>query len=198
MADSRTNPKVDAYFANATKWREELEELRRILLECDVTEELKWRQPCYTFEGSNIAILQAFNDSCDLMFFKGALLKDTAGVLQDRGPNTRSARMIRFTDPEDVAEMEPIIKACVSEAIEIEKCGREVDFKQDAELEYPDELQRKFQEMPEFKNAFEQLTPGRQRGYALYFSEAKQAKTRESRIEKHMQKILDGKGLNDR
>jgi uncharacterized protein YdeI (YjbR/CyaY-like superfamily) len=193
-----TNPKVDEFISKSPKWQEELERLRSIVLASGLTEELKWRQPCYSFQGSNIAILGGFKEYCALSFFKGALLKDPQSVLDAPGENTQSARLIRFTSVEEVAAMEPIVKAYIEEAIEVETAGLKVDFKETSEYSMPEELRTKFGENPAFKAAFEALTPGRQRGYLLHFSQPKQSKTREARIEKNIQRILDGKGLQDR
>ena len=192
------NPKVDDFVNNAKKWQEEYVELRRIILECDLTEDFKWKHPCYTFEDNNIVLIHGFKDYCAILFFKGALITDAIGVLVQQTENTQAARQLRFTDVEEIVEMEPIIKAYIKEAIEAEKSGLQVEFKETSEFSVPAEFQNKLDEMPELKTAFEALTPGRQRAYLLYFSQAKQSKTREARIEKHMEKILSGKGLNDR
>jgi uncharacterized protein YdeI (YjbR/CyaY-like superfamily) len=191
------NPKVDGYIGKNKKWQEELEKLRTIVLDCGLTEEVKWKVPCYTFENSNIVLIHVFKEYCALLFIKGALLKDPIGILIQQTKNTQAARQIRFTNVEEIVEMEPILKAYINEAIEVEKAGLEVDFKETSEFTIPEELQNKFDEIPALKTAFEALTPGRQRGYILYFSSAKQSKTRASRVEKYMQQILDGKGLND-
>lgn len=190
------NSKVDAYFSNAKKWREELKKLRRIVLACQLTEELKWGKPCYTFQDSNIVIIIGFKQYCSLLFCKGALLKDSHGILIKPGESTQAARQIRFTNVREVVKMEPILKAYLREAIEAEKAGLKVTFKKNPEP-IPGELQSKLDEIPALKAAFEALTPGRQRAYILYFSAAKQSKTRESRVEKCMRQILKGKGLND-
>lgn len=191
------NPKVDAYLSKAEKWRKELEKLRTIILDCDLTEELKWGSPCYAFQKHNVVILGELKEYCVVGFFKGALLKDANGVLMKPGKNTRAARMMRFSNIQEIVEMEPILKAYIHEAIELEKAGLKVDFKKTRKLDIPEELQNKLDEFPALKTAFEALTPGRQRGYILHFSAPKQSRTRESRIEKSIQKILDGKGLND-
>jgi uncharacterized protein YdeI (YjbR/CyaY-like superfamily) len=190
------NPKVDAFLDRATKWREEMEALRKIALGCGLTEELKWGKPCYTFEESNVVIIQGFKESCALLFCKGALLSDPEGLLEKPGESTQAARRIRFTDVRQVAKLKPILKARIQEAIEVEKAGLEVDFKKSPKP-IPAELQAKFKEVPAFKKAFHALTPGRQRAYTLHFSSAKQAETRSSRIEKCMPRILEGKGLVD-
>ena len=190
------NPEVDGYLRKARKWQEEFKKLRRIILDCQLTEELKWGKPCYTFQKSNIVILQGFKDFCALLFCKGALLNDANGILEKPGENTQAARQIRFTTVREIVEMEPILKAYICEAIEAEKAGLKVNYKKNPEP-IPEELQNKLDEIPALKTAFDALTPGRQRGYILYFSAPKQSKTRESRIEKCMQQILNGKGLND-
>ena len=192
------NPKVDEYLSKAKKWQEEMGKLRMICLDCQLTEELKWNHPSYTYQKSIVVIIGAFKEYCALSFFKGALLKDPNGILVKPGENTQAVRMIRFTDVREIVEMEPTLKAYIYEAIEVEKAGLKVDFKQKKELVFPDELLTKFDENPALKTAFEALTPGRQRAYVLYCSAAKQSKTRESRVEKCMPRILDGKGLNDR
>ena len=191
------NPKVDAYLAKAKKWRKEFEKLRTVLLGCDLTEELKWGKPCYMFEKSNVAILQGFKDTCALMFFKGALLKDTKGILERPGENSQAARRIPFTSVEQIARLESVLRAYIKEAIKAEKAGLEVKLKNITEHEVPEEFQNKLKQNAALKSAFRALTPGRQRAYLMYFSSAKQSKTRESRMEKCMPKILQGKGLND-
>jgi uncharacterized protein YdeI (YjbR/CyaY-like superfamily) len=192
------NPKVDFFFNKAKQWQKEFEELRRILLNCELTEELKWGVPCYTFEDHNIVLIHGFKDYCAVLFFKGVLLKDEIGVLVQQTENVQATRQIRFTDVEEIVEMETIIKAYVNEAIEVEKAGLKVEYKETTEFNMPQEFQNKLDQLPELKTAFEALTPGRQRAYLLYFSSAKQSKTREARVEKYKQQILDGKGLNDR
>lgn len=191
------NPNVDDYLSKVKKWQEELGKLRTIVLDCQLTEELKWKQPCYTYENRNIVIISGFKEYCLLGFFNGALLKDTEGILSKPGENTQAGRQIRFTNVQEIVEMEPILKAYIYEAIEVEKAGLKVNFKQTAEFNIPEEFQNKLDATPSLKTAFEALTPGRQRAYLLYFSEPKQSKTRESRVEKCMQQILNGKGLND-
>jgi len=198
MTESRTNPKVDAYFSTVKKWQEEFEKLRRIVLDCPLTEELKWGNPCYTFQGKNIVLMHGFKEYCALLFFKGALLDDANGILIQQTENTQSARQIRFTDVQEIVTMEPILKAYIDQAIEIEKAGLEVNLKKTTEFIIPEEFQRQLEALPALKTAFEALTPGRQRAYLLYFAAPKQSKTRESRVEKYRQRILDGKGLNDR
>ena len=191
------NPKVDQYLRRAKKWQKEMEKLRRISLGCGLTEELKWGKPCYTFQNSNIVLIHGFKEYCALLFFKGALLKDAKGILVQQTENVQAARQIRFTNVREIGKMEPILKAYIKEAIEVEKTGLKVDYKKTADFAIPEEFQNKLDEIPALKTAFGTLTPGRQRGYVLYFSAPKQSKTRESRIEKCMQQILDGKGLND-
>ena len=195
---NRMNPKVDFFFNKAQKWQEEYEKLRMIVLDCGLTEELKWGKPCYTFQNSNIVLIHGFKEYCALLFHKGALLKDPDGILIQQTKNVQSARQIRFTSVQEIIEMEPILKAYILEAIDVEKAGLEVEFKKTTEFTFPEEFINELEEVPGLQDAFDALTPGRQRGYILYFSAAKQSKTRESRIEKCMQKILDGKGLNDR
>ena len=198
MAKSRMNPKVDVYLSKAKKWQEEMEKLRMIILDCQLTEELKWGKPCYAFQKSNIVIIQGFKEYCALLFFKGVLLNDPNGILKKTGENTQVGRQIRFTNVREIVEMEPILKAYIYEAIEVEKAGLKVNFKKNTELIIPEEFQNKLDEIPALKTAFDALTPGRQRAYIFYFSAPKQSKTRESRVEKSMKQILKGKGLNDR
>jgi len=193
---NRLNPKVDGYLRKAKKWQKELAKLRMIVLDCPLTEEVKWRNPCYTFQKSNIVLIHAFKEYCALLFFKGALLKDAKSILIRPG-NMQAARQIRFTNVQEIAEMEPVLKAYIHEAIEVEKAGLKVKFKKTAEFAVPEEFQNKLDEIPALKTAFAALTPGRQRAYILYFSAAKQSKTRESRVEKCRRQILNGKGLND-
>jgi len=194
---NRTNPKVDFYFNKAEKWQEEIKKLRTIILDCQLTEELKWGVPCYTFQNSNIALIHVFKEYCAILFVKGALLKDTNGILIQQTENVQAARQIRFTNVREIVEMEPILKAYISEAVEVEKAGLKVNYKKATEFAVPEEFINKLEEVPGLQDAFEALTPGRQRAYLLYFSAPKQSKTRESRIEKCLQQILDGKGLND-
>ena len=194
---NRTNPKVDFYFTKAEKWQEEFQKLRTIILDCPLTEELKWGQPCYTFQKRNIVLIHGFKEYCALLFFKGALLKDADGILIQQTENVQAARQIRFTDVREIVQMEPILKAYLHEAIEVEKAGLKVKLKKTSEFAIPEEFQKKLDALPALKTAFAALTPGRQRAYIFYFSAAKQSKTRESRVEKCMQQILKGKGLND-
>jgi len=191
------NPKVDGYLRKSKKWQEELQKLRMILLGCQLTEEVKWRVPCYTFQERNIVILGRFKKCCVLSFVKGALLHDASGILVKPGENTQAARVIRFTNVQQIVEMEPILKAYIYEAIEVEKAGLKVKFKKIAEMKLPEEFQNKLDEIPALKTAFDALTPGRQRAYILYFSAPKQAKTRGSRVEKCMRQILNGLGIDD-
>ena len=194
---NRMNRKVDFYFSKAKKWQEELEQLRMIVLDCGLTEELKWGVPCYTFQKSNIVLIHVFKEYCAVLFFKGALLKDAEGILVQQTENVQAARQLRFTSVRQVVKMKPILKAYIYEAIEVEKAGLKVNFKKTREFKSPEEFQNKLDEIPALKTAFYALTPGRQRAYLLYFSQPKQSKTRQSRVEKCMQRILNGNGLND-
>jgi len=191
------NPKVDFFFTKAQKWQAEFEKLRTIILDCGLTEELKWGQPCYTFQKSNIVLIHGFKEYCAVLFMKGALLQDTEGILIQQTENVQAARQIRFTNVREIIKMEPILKAYIHEAIELEKAGLKVPLKKSTEFKVPDEFQNKLDKIPALKTAFDGLTPGRQRAYLLYFSAPKQSKTRELRIEKSMPQILNGKGLND-
>jgi uncharacterized protein YdeI (YjbR/CyaY-like superfamily) len=191
------NPKVDGYLRKSKKWQEELEKLRMIILDCQLTEELKWGKPCYTFQKSNIVVIIPLKEYCALMFCKGALLNDANGILIKPGENTQAGRWIKFTNVREIVEMETILKAYIYEAIEVEKAGLKVNYKKTSEFIIPEEFQNKLDEIPALKTAFDALTPGRQRAYILYFSAPKQSKTRESRVEKCMQQILNGKGLDD-
>jgi uncharacterized protein YdeI (YjbR/CyaY-like superfamily) len=194
---NKTNPKVDGFLRKSKLWQDELRKLRKIVLDTPLTEEVKWRHPCYTFENRNIVIMGRFKESCVLTFVKGALLKDPKRILDKPGENTQVARVIRFTSVKRVVELEPVLKAYIKEAIEVEKAGLKVTLKKISEFTIPQELQAKFDEIPTLKTAFNALTPGRQRAYLLHFSAAKQSKTRESRIQKCVQQILRGKGLDD-
>jgi uncharacterized protein YdeI (YjbR/CyaY-like superfamily) len=195
------NPKVDWYFSKAKKWQKELEQLRMIVLDCHLTEELKWGCPCYTFQKSNIVLIHVFKDYCALLFFKGALLKDKKGILVQQTENVQAARQIRFTPAKggirEIVKMKRTLKAYIYEAIEVEEAGLKVPLKKTTEFNMPEEFENKLKKIPALKEAFYALTPGRQRGYLLYFSSAKQSKTRELRVEKYTQQILDGKGLED-
>jgi uncharacterized protein YdeI (YjbR/CyaY-like superfamily) len=197
MRGGKMDRKVDVVLRKSKRWQGELQQLRRILLDCGLTEALKWRQPCYTYQDSNVVIMGGFKEYCALSFFKGALLKDPKGILIQPGENTQSARMIRFTHVREIAEMEPILKSYVHEAIAVEEAGLKVEFKKITEFAIPEELQARLDESRALKTAFDALTPGRRRAYIMHFSAAKQSKTRESRIDKCVPRILDGKGLND-
>jgi len=198
MTMSRMNPKVDAFLKSAERWQEELKQLRTLLLDCELTEELKWGKPCYTYQGGSVVIIQPFKAYCALLFFKGALLADPAGILVKTGPNTEAGRQIRFTDVQEIVAKEAIVKAYVQAAIAVEKAGLKVPIKKASELKIPEEFQTKLKERPALKTAFNALTPGRQRSYIFYFSAPKQSKTREARIEKCVRQILKGEGLNER
>lgn len=192
------NPKVDAYLKRAEAWQEEQAKLRMIVLDCGLTEELKWGVPCYTFQKSNVVLIHAFKDYCALLFFKGALLNDMHGILIRQTENVQAARQARFTSVREIVAKESILKTYILEAIEAEKAGLQVALKKTAEYNIPEEFQKKLAGSPALKTAFEALTPGRQRAYLLYFSAPKQSATRIARVEKSLQQILDGKGLNDR
>jgi len=191
------NPTVDFYFTKAKKWQEEIKKLRMIMLHCGLTEELKWGVPCYTFQESNIVLIHTFKEYCALLFIKGALLNDANNILIQQTENVQAARQIRFTDVQEIVEMEAILKAYIYEAIEVEKAGLKVPLKKTTEFTMAEEFKKKLDKIPALKTAFDALTPGRQRAYMLYFSAPKQSKTREARVEKCMQQILNGKGLND-
>ncbi len=191
------NPKVDFFFDKNTKWQKEYEQLRIIILDCGLTEELKWGCPCYTFQKNNIVLIHGFKEYCALLFFKGALLHDAKSVLIQQTENVQAARQIRFTNVREITKMKTTLKAYVYEAIEVEKAGLKVNFKKTSEYNIPEEFQIKLNKHKALKTAFDVLTPGRQRAYIFYFSQPKQSKTRELRVEKCMQQILSGKGLND-
>ena len=191
------NPKVDFYFSKAKKWQVELEQLRMILLDCELSEELKWGVPCYTFQKSNIVLIHVFKEYCAILFFKGALLKDPKRILVQQTENVQAARQIRFSNFREIVKIKTILKAYVNEAIEVKKTGLKVSLKKTTEFNIPIEFQNKLDKIATLKTAFNALTPGRQRGYMLHFSAPKQSKTRASRVEKCMQQILNGKGLND-
>jgi uncharacterized protein YdeI (YjbR/CyaY-like superfamily) len=193
----KRSPEVDGYLSKANRWQEEFEKLRAIILGCGLTEELKWGKPFFTLQKSNVVVIWGFKEHCALGFCKGALLKDANGILVKPGENTQAVRKIRFTNVREIVEMEPILKNYIHEAIEVEKAGLEVKYKETSDFIVPEELKRKLRENPALTTAFKALTPGRQRGYLLYFSAPKQSKTRESRVDKCIQQILDGKGLND-
>ena len=194
---NKRNPKVDAVLRNANKWQEEFETLRTIVLYCGLTEELKWYQPCYTFENKNVVLMHGFKEYCALLFFKGVLLKDAKGILIQQTENVQAARQIRFTNVREIVKMKPILKAYIHEAIEVEKAGLKVKLKKTADFKVPAEFQNNLDEIPALKTAFEALTPGRQRGYIFHFSQPKQSKTREARVERCMARIFKGKGLDD-
>ena len=191
------NPKVDWFFKKASKWQEEYSELRMLILDNGLTEELKWGCPCYTIEKSNIVLIHGFRDYCALLFMQGALLKDAKGILVQQTENVQSARQIRFANIQEILKRKSTIKAYIKEAIEVDKAGLKVELKKTTEYKIPEEFKIVLDDMPELKTTFQSLTPGRQRGYLLYFSAPKQSKTREARIEKYLQQILDGKGLDD-
>jgi uncharacterized protein YdeI (YjbR/CyaY-like superfamily) len=191
------NPKVDAFLRKAKKWPQEFKKLRTIILDCQLTEELKWGTPCYTFQGRNIVLIHGFKEYCALLFFKGALLRDAKRILIQQTENVQAARQVRFSNVREIVELEPVLKAYIYEAMEVEKAGLKVNFKKTAEFRIPEEFQNKLDEIPALKTAFDALTPGRQRAYIFHFSQPKQSKTRESRVGKCMQQILNGKGLND-
>ncbi|MBO9636361.1 MAG: DUF1801 domain-containing protein [Chitinophagaceae bacterium] len=197
MAKSKKDPTVDDFLGRADKWAEEFEKLRAIILDCPVTEELKWGQPCYTWQHHNIVLIHGFKEYCALLFFKGALMNDPEGILVQQSKNVQSARQVRFTHLREITKLAPVLKAYVYEAIEIEKAGLKVKLKESAEFEMAEEFRIRLNKNAKLKKAFEALTPGRQRGYLLYFSSAKQSKTRAERVEKYTKHILNGKGLND-
>jgi len=197
MTNHLNNPKVDAFIDDATKWKEEYKKLREIVSEAELTEELKWGQPCYTLNGANIVLIHGFKEYCALLFMKGALLKDPNGILIQQTPNVQAARQIRFKNISEIISHAEDIKVTIQDAIDVEKKGLEISFKQPEAFEIPEELKLKFYDSPDFKAAFDALTPGRQRAYLLYFAQPKHSKTRIERIEKFVQSILDGKGLND-
>jgi len=191
------NPKVDWFFDKDTKWKKEYEQLRTIVLNCGLDEELKWGCPCYTFEGSNIVLIHGFKEYCALLFFKGALLSDANNILIQQTENVQSARQIRFTNLKEIVKMEKILKAYIYEAIEVEKAGLQVKLKKTSDFKMPEEFQIKLNKNKALKKAFDALTPGRQRAYLFYFSQPKKSKKREERIEKYMQKIIERKGLDN-
>ena len=191
------NPKVDWFFSKDTKWKKEYEKLRTTILDCGLIEELKWGCPCYTFENTNVVLIHGFKEYCALLFFKGALLNDPNGILIQQTKNVQSARQIRFTNVKEIGKMEKILKAYVYEAIEVERAGLKVKLKKTSEYRVPEEFQKQLDKKPALKKAFDGLTPGRQRAYIFYFSQAKLSKTREERVKKYMKQILIGKGLDD-
>jgi uncharacterized protein YdeI (YjbR/CyaY-like superfamily) len=194
---SKTNPKVDVVLSKAKDWQDEFSQLRALILDCGLTEEVKWGAPCYTFESSNIVLIHGFKEYCAILFFKGALLNDPKGILIQQTKNVQAARQIRFTNVREIDKLKTILKAYIREAIEVEKAGLKVTLKKTSDFTIPKEFQRKLDENPTLKASFDALTPGRQRAYLVYFSAPKQSKTRESRVEKYVQQILKGKGLND-
>jgi len=191
------NPKVDWFFAKDTQWQKEYEKLRKIILDCGLTEDLKWGCPCYTFENANIVLIHGFKEYCAFLFFKGALLNDPNGILIQQTKNVQSARQTRFTNVREIVKMEKILKAYVYEAIEVERAGLKVKLKKTSEFKTPEEFQKRLDKSTALKKAFDALTPGRQRAYIFHFSQAKQSKTREARVEKYLKQILAGKGLDD-
>ena len=191
------NPEVDKFLSRSKKWQEEFEKLRMIILECGLTEELKWGVPCYTFQNRNIVLIHGFKEYCAILFVKGALLNDAKNILIRQTQNVQAARQIRFTNVREIIKLKSILKTYIYEAIEVEKAGLKVNLKKTSDYLIPEEFQNKLDKIPALKTAFYALTPGRQRAYLFYFSQAKQSKIRESRIEKHLQQILNGKGLND-
>jgi len=194
---NETNPAVDWFFDKATKWQKEYEKLRTLILGCGLTEELKWGCPCYQFEGTNIVLIHGFKEYCAVLFFKGALLADADGILIQQTPNVQSARQARFTNVQEIVRKERILKAYIYEAIEVERAGLKVNLKKTSDFKVPEEFQKKLDKNAGLKKAFNELTPGRQRAYIFYFSQPKQSKTRESRVEKYVKQILKGKGLDD-
>lgn len=198
MSAKKLNPKVDSFISKSKNWKNEIEAVRHILLDCGLTEEIKWGQPCYLFENNNIVIIQAFKQYFALGFFKGALIKDSKNLLTAPGENSQAMRQFRISDVNEINYSKSILINYINEAIAIEKNGLKIEFKKNTELSFPEEFQKKLEENPDLKTAFEALTPGRQRAYNLYFSAPKQSKTRESRIEKYIERILCGKGINDR
>jgi uncharacterized protein YdeI (YjbR/CyaY-like superfamily) len=194
---NKTNPKVDAFLSKQKNWKDEFEKLRTIILGSGLTEELKWGTPCYTFQNRNVVLMHGFKEYCALLFFKGALLKDPDGILIRQTQNVQSARQIRFTSVREIVKLKTTLKAYLKEAVEVEKAGLKVNFKDTSEFTVPEEFQKRLDKSATLKKAFRALTPGRQRAYLLYFSTPKQSKTRESRIEKSTPQILAGKGLDD-
>lgn len=191
------NPKVDWFFDKATQWHEEFQQLRLIALDCGLAEELKWGQPCYTFENKNVVLIHGFKEYCAFLFFKGALLSDPNGILIQQTENVQSARQVRFTNAKEITKLQKTLKAYIYEAIEVERAGLKVALKKTSDFKVPDEFEKRLKKSASLKKAFEALTPGRQRAYIFYFSQAKQAKTREERVEKYVKQILQGKGLDD-
>ena len=191
------NPKADWYFEKNEKWQKEIRKLRTIILDCGLTEELKWGCPCYTYESRNVVLIHVFKEYCAVLFFKGALLADPDGILIQQTENVQAARQVRFTNIKEVKERERILKTYIYEAIEVERAGLQVKLKKTKDFKIPEEFQTKLDKMPSLKKAFDALTPGRQRGYIFHFSQPKLSKTREARVEKYLKQILSGKGLDD-
>lgn len=197
MPKRETNPKIDAYLSKEKKWQEEMEILRAIALSCPLTEEMKWGQPCYSFDGANVVLIHGFKEYCAFLFFKGALLKDPKGILIQQTETVQAARQVRFTNVREIVKVKSSLKAYIQEAIEVEKAGLKVTYKKTAEFTVPEEFQNRLDKEPALKRAFAALTPGRQRAYLFHFASAKQSKTRDSRIDKCTPQILKGKGLDD-
>ncbi|AZB41755.1 hypothetical protein CEF21_05250 [Bacillus sp. FJAT-42376] len=197
MTTSRTHPKADEFLSKADKWKKEYETLRKLVLDCGLTEDFKWMHPCYTLDGKNVVLIHGFKEYCALLFHKGALLKDPHGILIQQTENTQAARQIRFTSVQEIADREALLKEYIHEAIEVEKAGLSVKGKEKTEYTVPEEFQNKLDELPSLKTAFDALTPGRQKAYIVYFTAPKQSKTRASRVEKYIPQILNGKGLRD-
>ena len=197
MSKAEINPGVDWFFEKDTQWQKEYKQLRKIALDCGLVEELKWGCPCYTFENRNVVLIHGFKEYCAYLFFKGALLNDPDGILIQQTANVQSARQIRFTNTKEIAKLEKVLKAYIYEAIEVERAGLKVKLKKTSDFSIPEEFQKRLNKSAALKKAFEALTPGRQRAYIFYFSQAKQSKTREERVEKYVKHILSGKGLDD-
>jgi uncharacterized protein YdeI (YjbR/CyaY-like superfamily) len=194
---SQANPKVDFFFSKAKSWQQEYEQLRAIALDCDLVEELKWGVPCYTYENSNVVLIHGFKEYCALLFMKGALMKDPKSILVQQTENVQSARQIRFTDVKQIEKLKSVIKTYIKDAIAVEQSGAKVEFKKATDFAVAEEFQRQLDQSTHLKEAFEALTPGRQKAYLLHFSSAKQSKTREARVEKAIPKILEGLGIDD-
>lgn len=197
MSASVENPKVDFFFDKANNWYEELVLMRKIALECQLSEELKWGSPCYTYKENNVVLIHSFKEYCAFLFFKGALLKDTDGILIQQSENVQAARQIRFTNLQEIVDLKAILKTYIYQAVEIENAGLKVELKETSDFAVSEEFQKKLDEMPNLQKAFHSLTPGRQRAYLLHFSQPKQSTTREARVEKNIPNILEGKGLKD-
>jgi uncharacterized protein YdeI (YjbR/CyaY-like superfamily) len=197
MAKSSTSPKVDFYFEKEEKWQDEISLLRTIALECGLTEVLKWGNPCYTLEDNNVVLIHVFKEYCAFLFFKGALLNDPQGILIQQTKNVQAARQIRFTEVKEIIRLKPVLKQYLRHAMEVEKAGLKVEMKKTAAFPMPEEFNNRLTKNAAVKKAFYALTPGRQRGYLLYFSQPKQSATREARVQKSVKKILAGQGLND-